>query len=114
MRSAARFVAVAIVPLAMVFGAMVFGGCNKTLTDQCPSGSRTGAAPHCVLAAECLSSHTGFQLDCSGSDGKCVCSENGVVGDTVDYQDAFCAGSAALSIDEDALEAANSACGWGL
>ena len=93
----------------------VVAGCSNDISGSCPSGTTTGTAPHCVITGECIASHTGVKLDCSGSDGTCICSENGVEGKTVDYQDAFCNGASdSQTVDPDALNAANSACGWSL
>jgi hypothetical protein len=90
--------------------------CSHNLTDVCSTGGRTGTAPHCVLNAECTGSHTGVQLDCTGTDGNCICSENGVVGKTVPYQDSFCNGGDPSDITtmEGSLDDANGACGWNL
>jgi hypothetical protein len=98
---------------ALVFVAACSG---KPITDTCASVSSTGTAPHCILSAECVGAHTGVQLDCSGAGGQCVCSENGVVGATVTYQDSFCSGGNPNDVTsyESSLEAANGACGWKL
>jgi hypothetical protein len=96
---------------------IVLAACNgRPITDACPSGGRTGAAPNCVLTAQCKATNVGVTLDCSAGDGNCVCAENGVVGQTVPYQDDFCTAGDAGDFDslEPALESANSACGWKL
>jgi hypothetical protein len=93
---------------------LVMIGCNNgKITDYCETSSRTGSAPNCVLAAECVGTHTGVQLDCSQGNGMCVCSENSLVGQTVPYQDKFCTAGSSTDL-EDSLEAANDACGWKL
>ena len=97
--------------LALVLSVVVVGCSSKPLTSVCPTVSHIGAAPTCTLSAQCVGAHTGVQLDCSKNDGTCVCSENSIVGKTVDYKSAFC--DTATSND-DALAAANDACGWNL
>lgn len=93
----------------LALGLLLLAACSsKPVSDTCPSPQTTGAAPHCVVAAQCVGTNTGVQLDCSGASG-CVCSMNGVVGKTVDFQDSFCGSDEAA-----ALEAANSACDWKL
>ena len=89
---------------------------SKPISDTCGDVSSTGAAPNCVLTANCVGAHTGVVLDCSGNNGQCVCSENGVTGATVSYQSSFCSGGTAgdAASFESALDAANGACGWQL
>ncbi len=109
MRSLAAFVGCVLVLSPCL------GGCNsKSIVDECPTGGRTGTAPHCVLSAQCLATNTGVSLDCTGSDGNCVCSKDGVVGSSVPYQDAFCneGDPTNFTTMEDSLEHANDACGW--
>jgi hypothetical protein len=108
MRLIGSFLAVSLASVAACSG--------PAITDSCPSGTTTGSAPTCVISAECVSTHQGVKLDCSAGGGKCVCSLNGVVGKTVDYQDAFCsnASGSTLTVDPGALGAANDACGWNL
>ncbi len=97
---------------ALISCALVVVGCNShPITDQCPTVTRTGAAPACTVAATCIGAHTGVLLDCSANDGKCVCSMNGVIGETVSYKDAFCNSA---STNEEVLQEANDACGWKL
>ncbi len=87
---------------------------SKKLLDTCPTVSSTGTASHCIVSAQCIGTNTGVQLDCSGADGNCVCSENGVVGATVPYESSFCEQDDASDSQENALEAANDACKWKL
>ncbi len=86
---------------------------GEKLNVYCPTGTVTGTSPHCILSAQCKSTNTGIQVDCSGTDGNCTCIEDGVPGAIVPFQDAFCKVSEGSSVpNEDALEAANDACGW--
>ena len=85
-------------------------GCSsRSISDSCPSPASTGTSPTCVLTSQCIGTNTGVKLDCSANDGNCVCSENGVVGKTVSFQDSFCGTDL-----KSAQEAASSACGWNL
>ncbi len=107
----------AIAAIAVVLVVPLVGACNKTkIVDECPSGGRTGTAPTCILTAQCVGTNVGVKLDCSANDGKCVCSENGVVGDTVDYKDDFCTPGTSSDFTslETSLESADDACGWKL
>lgn len=96
--------------------ALVLACSSPKVVDECPTGARSGAAPNCILTAQCVGTNVGVKLDCSAGDGKCVCSENGVVGQTVDYKDDFCNGGTAGDFTslEPSLESANDACGWKL
>jgi hypothetical protein len=104
-------------PVAFVlFLSAAFACSGKSLVNECPSGGRTGTAPACILTAQCKSTNVGVTIDCSANDGNCVCSQNGVVGNTVPYQSAFCENGDAGDFPslESSLEAANDACGWKL
>jgi hypothetical protein len=97
--------------LAM-FVCVVIAGCSsRALTETCPTISITGDSPHCIVTSQCVGTNTGVKLDCTGTDGNCVCYENDIAGDTVPFKSAFCDTSASK---ESTLEAANDACGWKL
>ena len=97
---------------ALVAVAFVLAACNsRALTDSCPTITQTGASPTCIVAAQCVGTNTGVKLDCSANDGKCICYENDIAGETVDFKSEFCDTSASK---ESVLENANSACGWKL
>ena len=109
MRFSASFLAFPLLAAAACSG--------PSIPDECPTGSTSGAAPTCIVSAQCTNTNVGVSIDCSGGNGKCVCLENGIAGATVDYQDAFCSaanGTSMTTADEGALDAANSACGWNL
>jgi len=103
---------------SIAFGLVVLAvGCNeRSIVDACPTGGRTGSAPACILTTQCKATNVGFELDCSGNDGSCVCLENGIVGATVPYEGDFCTDGDASDYTslEGALEAANSACKWNI
>ncbi|HEY1955691.1 MAG TPA: hypothetical protein VGH28_08760 [Polyangiaceae bacterium] len=93
---------------ALSLGLLLTSACSsEPISNSCPTPAIIGSSPHCVLAAQCIGTNTGVKLDCTGD--SCVCSENGVVGKTVDFQDSFCGTDTAA-----ALDAANSACDWKL
>jgi hypothetical protein len=101
-----RFVAVVFI----VLGFAILG-CGKPLTDSCPNVTMTGTSPQCVVSTQCVSTNAGFKLDCTGSDGNCVCYENDLPGKTVTFQSSFCDPGASK---ESLLESANGACEWKL
>ncbi len=98
--------------VALVSCVILVAGCSShPVTNQCPTVTRSGGAPTCTISAQCIGAHTGVLLDCSANDGKCVCSTNGIIGETVSYQSTFCDSTAS---DDTVLGAANDACGWKL
>ena len=97
---------------ALLFVAFVLVACSsRALTETCPTITVTGASPMCIVAAQCVGTNTGVKLDCSANNGKCVCYENDIAGQTVDFKNEFCDSSASK---ESVLESANNACGWKL
>ena len=96
----------------IVAAAFVLAACSsRALTETCPTITVTGASPTCIVTAQCVGTNTGVKLDCSANDGKCVCYENDIAGQSVDFKSEFCDSSAS---QESVLESANSACGWKL
>ena len=97
---------------ALLFVAFVLVACNsRALTETCPTITVTGTSPACIVSAQCVGTNTGVKLDCSANDGKCVCYENDIAGQSVDFKSEFCDSSAS---QESVLENANDACGWKL
>ena len=92
--------------------ACVLAACSsRPLEETCPTIAVTGASPQCIVTAQCVSANTGVKLDCSTGDGKCICYENDIAGESVSFKNEFCDSSASK---ESVLEAANDACGWKL
>jgi len=92
--------------------AFVLAACSsRALTETCPTIAQTGASPTCIVTAQCVGTNTGVKLDCSKGDGHCVCYENDIAGETVEFKNEFCDTSASK---ESVLENANNACGWKL
>jgi hypothetical protein len=103
--------------LVIAFGSAALLACaSHNITDVCAQGGRTGTAPHCILTAQCSGTNTGVKLDCTGTDGNCICSKNDITGSTVPYQDSFCTGGDPSNVTtlESSLDSANDACGWAL
>ena len=82
--------------------------CSHSDTSACSQLSVVGNPPNCVFSAQCTNTNAGYKLDCSAGNGMCVCSQNSVATITVTYEDAYCGDA------QDALNAADSACGWKL
>ncbi|HEY2364805.1 MAG TPA: hypothetical protein VGH87_00420, partial [Polyangiaceae bacterium] len=95
---------------ALLVIAFVVSACSsRALTETCPTITSTGASPMCIVSAQCVGTNTGVKLDCSGGNDKCVCYENDIAGETVDFKSEFCDSTAS---QESVLENANNACGW--
>jgi hypothetical protein len=97
---------------ALLFVAFVLVACNsRALTETCPTITTSGQSPTCIVTAQCVGTNTGVKLDCSAGGNKCICYENDIAGQTVDFKSEFCDTGAS---QESVLENANSACGWKL
>ena len=97
---------------ALLVIAFVVSACSsRALIETCPTITTTGTSPTCIVSSQCVGTNTGVKLDCSAGGGKCVCYENDIAGQTVDFKSEFCDSSASK---ESVLESANNACGWKL
>jgi hypothetical protein len=101
---------------ALLFVAFVLTACNgRPLTESCPTITRTGTSPTCIVATQCIGTNNGFAVDCSKNDGNCVCKKNDLADagpvNTVPFNSVYCDTSAST---EGVLETMNAACGWNL
>jgi hypothetical protein len=101
----------------MVAGAWL-GACDgdeESETTSNPCALRTtglsGEAPSCTNSLECGSDE--WELACDGAGtGECTCSRNGVVEQTIYYDDRFCPIDFGTADFDAHAAAAREACGW--